>query len=147
MANVTAVTFTWLGGQFQMGDAATPENFTTVNQVDSVDFSGSKRAIENVTSADNTDGADRKAGRTKDWGTCKVMYWHNPNDATHQQLAALDDGAEHDFKVINAVGFGSKTFKAIVQTFYDHKMEINKGVKKTVTLDISGPVTSSIAGA
>lgn len=144
MSNITAVTFTWLGGQFQLGLAPSA---TTVPQVDDVDFSGSKRAMETVTSADNTDGADRKSGRTKDWGTCKVTFWFNPNDPVHQQFSALDDGNEHPFTVVNAVGFGSKTFNAVVEVFYDHKMVINKGTKKTVTLAISGPVTSSLPGA
>jgi hypothetical protein len=148
MPNVTATTFTWINGQFQIGDGATPtEGFTTISQVESVDFSGSKRAIETVTSADNTDSADRKAGRTKDWGTCSVSYWLNPNDPTHQQFENADDGLPHNFKCVNPGGLGTRSFTGIVETISDHKLELAKGTKVTAKIAISGPITFSIPAA
>lgn len=148
MPNVTAITFTWIGGQFKMGSGdGPPETFTLLTQVDNVDFSGSKRAIEPVTSADNTDSADRKAGRTKDWGTCSVSYWLNPVDPTHQQFANLDDGQPHNFQVINPGGLGQRSFAGIIETGSDHKLELAKGTKVTAKIAISGPIAFSIPAA
>jgi hypothetical protein len=146
--NVTATTFTFLGGQFQYGDGATPtENFTTVNQVQNVDFGSSKRATEDVTSADNSDSYQRFQGRLKDPGMATVTILWNPNDATHQGLAALDDGATHNFKCINPGGNGTRSFAGIIETSDDHKLEINKATIQPVKIKISGPVTHTLAGA
>jgi hypothetical protein len=146
--NQPATTFVWIGGQFQIGNQdGPPETFTTIAQVEAVDFTGSKRAIENVTSADNTDGADRKAGRTKDWGTVTVTYWLNPNDPTHQQFENADDGLPHNFKCINPAGLGQRSFVGIVETISDHKLELAKGTKVTAKVAISGPITFSIPAA
>jgi hypothetical protein len=146
-ANITATTFTFLGGQFQIGDGATPENFTTISQVQNVDFSGSKRDTEEVTSADNTDTVKRFAGRLKEPGTASMTILWNPNDATHQLFQAADDGNAHNFKCINPGGFGTRSFAAIIETADDHKLELNKATMQTIKLKISGPVTHTIAGA
>jgi hypothetical protein len=147
MPNVTATTFTFLGGQFQIGDKANTENFTTINQVEAVDFSGSKRDTEEVTSADNTDTFKRYAGRLEEPGTCTVSIWWNPNDATHQSMANANDGTVWDFKCINPGGFGTRSFSALIETIFDHKLELGKGTLKNIKLKLSGPITSSIVGA
>jgi hypothetical protein len=148
--NATATTFTFLGGQFQYGDGnpnGTGEQFTTVSQVQNVDFGSSKRATEDVTSADNTDSVQRFAGRLKDPGMATVTILWNPNDVTHQGLAALDDGAAHNFQCINPGGNGTRRFAGIVETGDDHKLEINKGTIQSVKIKISGPVIHTLAGA
>lgn len=147
MANVPAVTFTFLGGQFQIGDGAGSESFTTISQVQSVDFGGSKRDTEDITSADNTDSFKRFTGRLQDPGTCTVGIWWNPNDTTHQLLANADDGLPHDFKCINPGGFGTRSFAAIVETVRDQKLELGKGNMKTIKLKLTGPVTATVPGA
>src|SRR5689334_22967980 len=102
MANVTATAFTDLGGQFQIGDGHTPtENFTTVNQVTEVDFSGTKVDAQDVTNADNTDATKRFKDTLFDPGDCTVNFIYNPQDATHQQLrAAFNSRGSHNFKQI-----------------------------------------------
>lgn len=145
--NQTATTFSLLGAQFQIGDGATPENFTTISQVDSCDFSGSKVDTEEVTSADNTDGVKRHTDRLQDFGECTVEIMWNPNDATHQQLhAAWIARGSHNFKRINAGGFGTKTFTGII-TALDEKQTLDKGTKRTCKIKLSGLPTFSVAGA
>ncbi len=147
MSNVPATTFTYLGGQFQIGDGGNPtEIFTTIAQVVDVDFNGSKRDTEETTSADNTDAYKRFAGRLIDPGGVTIDIWWNPNDPTHQQFANANDGAAHNFKSI-VPGFGTRSFAAIIETPLDLKFEINKGVKKQIKLKVSGPITESVAGA
>lgn len=149
MPNVTASTFTLLGGQFQIGDSTdgASVNYTTVNQVDSCDFSGSKVDVEDVTSADNTDGYKRKQDRLADAGQCQAEILWNPNDATHQQLwNAYISRGRRDFKRINAGGLGTRAFTGII-TSMDEKQTIDKATKMTVKIDISGPITETIAGA
>jgi hypothetical protein len=146
MPNVTATTFTFLGGQFEYGDGATPENFTLVNQVESVDEGGNKIDIEEVTSADNTDRYKRKAGRLEDPGTVAAVILWNPTDPTHQGLMALKDGQPHNFKVINPGAFGQRFFSAIIESATDQKLELNKGTRRTVKLAVNGPVTFTVGG-
>lgn len=146
--NITAATFSLLGGQFQLGDGGSPtENFTTINQVKSVDFSGSKLDTEEVTSADNTDGIKRHVDRLQDFGDCSVEILWNPNDATHQQLhnAWIAKGS-HDFKRINTSGFGTKSFTGIITSF-DEKQQLDKATVKSCKIKLTGPVTFSIPGA
>jgi hypothetical protein len=148
MPNVQATTFTFLGGLFEIGNQdGPPETFTPITQVQSVDFSGSKRATEDVTSADNTDTIQRFAGRLKDPGSVSVAVLWNPNDPTHIQLQAADDGLAHDFKCINPGGFGSRSFSAIVETVSDQKLELNKGTIRTIKLKQTGPVTPTVGTA
>jgi hypothetical protein len=148
MPNTTAATFSLLGGQFQIGDGATPtEGFTTINQVKSVDFSGSKLDVEEVTSADNTDGIKRHVDRLQDFGECSVEILWNPNDTTHQQLhnAWIAKGT-HNFKRINTSGFGTKLFAGIITSF-DEKQALDKATIKSCKIKLNGAPTFSIPGA
>jgi hypothetical protein len=148
MPNTQATTFTFLGGLFQYGDGGNPtEIFTAVNQVQDVDFGSSKRNTEDITSADNIDGIMRFAGRLKDPGMVTLMILWNPNDPSHQALAALDDGLLHNFKCVNPGGNGTRSFAGIVETSDDHKLQINKATIQPFKIKISGPVTHTIGGA
>lgn len=139
MANVTAATFTFLGGQFQLGDGATPtENFTTISQVKHVDFGSSKVQTEEVTSADNTDAARRFVSTLYDAGDVSVDIFWNPQDTTHQSLrtAFLNRGS-HNFKCINPAGLGTYSFAGII-TAFDVKEQIDKPTELSVKVKISG---------
>jgi hypothetical protein len=141
MPNVTATTFTLLGGQLQIGDGATPENFTTISQVQSCDFGGEKLETDIVTSADNTDAVIRKQDRLLDEGQCSGEILWNPLDASHIQLAtAWRARGSHNFKRISPGGFGTRSFPAIIVGFAQ-KETLNKATMKSYKLDISGPVT------
>lgn len=140
MANVAATTFTYLGGQFQAGDGHTPtENFTTINQVLDVDFTGSKVDVQDVTNADNTDGVRRYTSTLFNPGTCTVNILWNTQDATHQQLQALflAKGA-HNFKRINAGGFGTRSFTGIIESL-DIKEVLDKPTQAALKIQLSGP--------
>jgi hypothetical protein len=145
--NVKATSFTLLGGQFQIGDGATPENFTTISQVQSCDFSGSKVATDDVTSADNTDGIIRKTDRLMDEGQCSGEIIWNPTDASHQQLsAAYRARGTHNFKRINPGGFGTRALTGII-TSLDVKQTLTKASMASFKIDISDPITQTVAGA
>ena len=145
--NQTASTFTLLGAQFQIGDGATPEVFTTIAQVDSCDFSGSKVDTEDVTSADNTDGVRRYSDRLQDFGECTVEFWWDPTNPVHQQFhSAWIARGTHNFKRVNPGAFGTRSFSGIITSF-DEKQVIDKGTKKSVKIKLSGLPTFSIPGA
>jgi hypothetical protein len=145
--NTTATSFTLLGGQLQIGDGATPENFTTISQVQSCDFGGDKVETDTVTSADNTDATVRKTDRLFDPGQCSGEIIWNPNDASHQQLwnAYIARGT-HNFKRINPGGFGTRAFPAII-TGLPIKQTLNKATMASFKLEIAGPITTTIPGA
>jgi predicted secreted protein len=141
MSNVTATTFTYLGGQFQIGDGATPtENFTTITQVKQVDFGSSKVDTADVTSADNTDFSRRFVPLLFDAGDVSVDVIWNPADASHQALrTAFINRAVHNFKCINPTGFLTYTFAGIIIGF-DVKESIDKTSELSVKIKISGPL-------
>jgi predicted secreted protein len=139
MSNVTAATFTFLGGQFQLGDGGTPtENFTTISQVKSVDFGSSKVQTEEVTSADNTDSARRYVSTLYDAGDVSIEVIWNPSDATHVSLrTAFMARGQHNFKVVNPASLGTYTFAGIITSF-DVKEHIDKPADLSVKVKISG---------
>lgn len=141
MPNVTATTFTYLGGQFQIGDGHTPtENFTTINQVVDVDFSGSKVDTVDVTTADNTDSTKRFKDTLFDPGDCSITIMWNPQDATHQQLqAAFLARGSHNFKRINPGSFGTRSFTGIITALDLGKETLDKPVQTTCKVKLSGP--------
>jgi hypothetical protein len=146
-ANVTATSFTLLGGQLQIGDGATPENFTTISQVQTCDFGGEKVEVDTVTSADNTDGVIRKQDRLLDEGQCSGEIIWNPNDASHQQFwTAWRARGKHNFKRINPGGFGTRSFTGII-VGASLKQTLNKATMCAYKIDISDPVTSTVPGA
>jgi hypothetical protein len=144
--NQPATTFTFLGGLFEYGDGQSPENFTPVSQVQSVDEGGNKVDPEDITSADNTDRIKRKTGRLEDPGTVSPVIFWNPTDPTHQGLMALKDGNPHNFKVVNPGAFGVRLFPAIIETATDQKLELGKGTMRTIKLVVSGPVVFTVGG-
>lgn len=147
MPNVTATTFTLLGGQLQIGDGGSPENFTTISQVQSCDFGGEKVETDPVTSADNTDGIIRKTDRLQDEGQCSGEILWNPSDASHQQFwNAWRARGTHNFKRINVGGFGTRSFPGII-TSASIKQTLNKATMLSYKIDIAGPIATTIPGA
>ncbi len=138
--NVTATTFTYLGGLFELGNGASPEVFTAITQVHAVDFSGEKRDTQKVTTADNTDGVDRFVGTTKDPGDASVDLIWNPADTTHQSLQTASDGLAHNFKRV--IGSHTRSFAGII-TSLTFKEEIDKPTKASLKIKITGPITES----
>lgn len=147
MPNVTATTFTFLGGQLQIGDGGGPENFTLISQVKTCDFSSSKLDTEDVTSADNTDGVKRFSDRLFDPGDLSAEIDWNPTDASHQQLYnAWIARGPHNFKRLNPGGFGTRAFTGII-TSLDFKQALDKATTASLKVKLSGPPTSTIPGA
>lgn len=143
MANVTATTYSRLGGQFQIGNAATPEIFTTIAQVKEVDYGGQKVDVSPVTSADNTDGVIRKKDFLFDPGQVTITIFWNPLDPTHQQLEnAFIARGTWDFKDIKPGGIGTRAFSGIIMSL-EGKETIDKPTEKTCKIDISGPWTDT----
>lgn len=149
MANIEATTFTLTGGQFQMGNGATPEIFTTLTQVTDVDLGSSKWDAPEVTSADNSDGVRRYTRTLKDPGDVTVTFWFNPNDATHQQLRAMAQAATAtltptNFKFVRPGTNGTESFAACLISLDYGKITLDKPTAATAKLKISGEVTYSL---
>lgn len=143
MANVTATTFNYLGGQFSIGNGGNPESFTPISQIMDVDFSGSKVDTADVTSADNTDTWRRHKDELKDAGECTVQILWNPNDTTHVLLqTSFRNGGTYDFQRVNPGGFGTLSFSGII-TSLDQKQQLDKPTQATCKIKISGAPSGS----
>lgn len=142
MANETAVTFNFLGGQFMIGDGANVENFTLIKQVQACDFTGNKVDTAEVTSADDIDRKRRYQGQLEAEGECDIVIFWNPQDASHILLLAAKDGNRHDFKRVAPGGFGTKAFAGTIVSM-TQKEELDKPTMMSVKIQISGPVTNT----
>jgi hypothetical protein len=148
MANIEATTFTLTGAQFQLGNGATPEIFTTLTQVSDVDFSSMKWDAPEVTSADNTDGVRRYTRTLKDPGDVTVTFWFNPQDPTHQQARALaNTGATltpTNFRFIRPGTFGQVNFAGCLISLEEGKISLDKPVAAVMKIKVSGELTYTI---
>lgn len=148
MANIEATTFTLTGGQFKIGNGATPEVFTTLTQVTDVDFGSMKWDAPDVTSADNNDGVRRYTRTLKDPGDVTVTFWFNPQDPTHQQARALaQSGATltpTNFQLVRPGTFGQVSFAGCVISYEEGKVSLDKPVAAVLKIKVSGEFVYSI---
>jgi Lambda phage tail tube protein, TTP len=148
MPNIEATTFTLVGGQFQIGNGASPEIFTTLTQVTDVDFGSMKWDTPEVTSADNNDGVKRFTRTLKDPGDCTVTFLFNPQDPTHQQAKALVQAGATltptNFKFLRPGTFGTVSFAGCAVSCEEGKIGLDKPVVATLKIKVSGELVYSI---
>ncbi len=91
------------GTQLQVGDGQTPENFTTIARVMSIEGPGFQRDEIDVTSHDSQEWKETIAG-LKDASDLKFTVTWNPADPTHDEttglLAMFNDGATRNWRLV-----------------------------------------------
>ncbi len=139
MAATQAITF--MGGDLKIGDAASPEVFTAVAEVQKVAFSGNKVEFPDVTNIQSPSNYKEFIATTIEAGECSFDANLVPGNATQTALYTMRDArTKHNIKVILPSSAGTYSFVAFVASI-DTNLDFGKEAKLAVKLKITGPVT------
>jgi predicted secreted protein len=139
--------FIGLGTQLQYGNGCSPETFTTVALLKTVQKSGAKAGTEDVTTMDNIDGKQRFIGTLIDEGEYSLAGIFSANDTTQAELESIfQSRLANDFKIVlppfgtYATSLGNWAFSAII-TGIDIELQHDKASTISIKLKVSGGVT------
>ena len=126
------------GSQFQIGVPGSPETWTTILGVDSIDLGSNKVDTVDVTDMSTAGSARTFIGGLENSGDVTVKIKVKPGDATQTQLLAAKDGTVHDFKAIYPGAVRTVSFSGIISSA-DESIPGDKIPTYTVKIQISGP--------
>jgi len=143
MAGCGSNAFWVYGSTLQMGDAGTPEVFTTIAEVKDMDFSFERDEIE-VTSQDSTNGWRQFIPGFRDAGELSFEANWLPTNATHDDVTGLleqfkDDDC-HNFKLILPDTILTIAFTAFVTNF-EVDLPLEEQGNLSITLRMTGEPT------
>lgn len=133
------------GTLLKIGDAATPEVFTTIAEVTSI--AGPKLALEalETTNHSSTDGWRERIGGLLDAGEVTFEINFEPTASTHAYgtglIKDMVNRTKRNFKVVfSDTGATTWTFTALV-TAFEPSMPFDDKLTASVTLQITGKPT------
>ena len=116
---------------------------TSLNGVESVNFSGDKVATDKTTTMLSTDGIDTYIGATKEPGTVDVKCFYYPGDSSQIAIEAVKNaGFAVQCQVIYPLGLGTASFLGIVESV-TRGLPLAKVCPLDVKIKVSGPITYS----
>jgi predicted secreted protein len=133
--------FTFTGGAVKTGDAASPEVFTGVSEVQTVSFSGDKVDVVDVTHALSPGGNREFIATLGDNGTMQFTANWLPADTTHINLKTKRDAKAPINWQVTLVPSAVKLSFAGIITGIDRNLDFNKEAKLTVKVKITGTLT------
>lgn len=129
------------GTFLQVGDGATPENFTTIAEVGDISGPAVSRDTEEVTNHSSPDGYEEFITTIKRSGEVTFPINFIPTDPTHDQstglLAMLDSGVLKNWRLLLSTTGRRWQFAALVTNFEGASPVVGKQ-SADVTLKISG---------
>ena len=130
------------GSTIGVGDAASPEVYTTIANIDSITGPGATAADIEVTDLSST--AKEFLLDLPDYGTVTCSGFYEPNNTQHEQLRA-DNAAStaRNYRVtINSSPQATYTFNARVSEFSPEEA-VAAAVRFTFALRVNGVVTKA----
>ena len=133
--------FSGFGTQLQLGDGGTPiENFTSISEIQKVDFTGSKVDIIDVTHMQSPAARREYLATLIDSGEVSFDANFIPTDLTQAQLQAVMDARKaRNWKVVLPNTLGTFSFAGIV-TSLDRNLTFDKEAKLTGKIKITGTI-------
>jgi len=133
------------GTLLKIGDAATPENFTTIAEVADIGGPGLKANTEDVTHHGSSGGWEEKIVTTLAAGDVKFDLNFQPVASTHSQTSGLlrdmKNKTKRNFQLVFPdTGNTTWTFAAYV-TGFEPKAPVKGKLSASVTLEITGQPT------
>ena len=129
------------GTLLKLGDAATPEVFTTVAEVRDISGPSLVTETEEVTSHDSPSGHMERIATLIDTGEISFAINLIPTNATHDEHTGLASAARdklpHNFQIILPSSTKTLTGPAIV-TNYEYAAEVAGVLTASITLQPSG---------
>jgi len=133
--------FSGFGTAVQLETSASPFVFNEIAEVQTVDFTGSKVDLVDVTNMQSPTAYREYLATLKDAGELQFTANFIPGDSTQVSLqVAFDSRAVQHWKVILPSLLGEFDFNGIV-TALDHSLNFDKEAKLTVKVKITGPNT------
>ncbi len=134
-----------MGTQFQRGDGATPENFTTVSEQVKIDGPTEKADTADVTNMDSPNNYREYISTLLEGGEVQLEMNYIPGSASQQGLRSDYTGRQRrNFKILVPDGSGGTaatwSFAAVV-TEMTRAYEVDKAMRQTVKLKVSGAPT------
>jgi len=131
------------GGAFSISNGDSPETFTSIDGVTSVEFGGSATdTLDDSAMGDSSLARTYIPGRTKA-GDVTIKGWHKPGNTSQGKLVtARKSGAVTNFKYVYEGTAATETFAAIVVS-YDKTITDDKQIEFTCKVTISGDITIS----
>lgn len=133
--------FSGFGTSVQLETSASPFVFNEIAEVQTVEFTGSKVDLVDVTNMQSPTAYREYLATLKDAGELQFTANFIPGDTTQQSLqAAFDSRAKQNWLVTLPSALGDFSFQGIV-TAIDHALNFDKEAKLTVKVKITGPNT------
>ncbi len=130
------------GTKVQLGNGQSPESFTTIAELTTIDWSGMKVSLADMTNHGSVDSFKESVGTTIDPGQIKFTVNFIVTNLTHGYTAglmlALVSKALRNFRwVFPDVGATTWGFSGIVSGF-DCKAPVDGKMEANFTVDVSG---------
>jgi predicted secreted protein len=143
---MTTSAFWAYGSTIQLGDAATPEVFTSIAEITELAFLEMSRDKIDVTSHSSADGYREKMPGLRDAGKISVKANWLPNNATHDEttgiLAKFNDNVLHNWKIIAPSTLVTAAFAGYVSDF-KADLPLEEQGQLEFAIEISGKPTVS----
>ncbi len=129
-----------IGDTFSFATVASPTTYTTLDGVQSIDFTGDKVMTEKTTTMSTANGVDTFISATQDPGTVDVKCLFFPGDASQTALEAIRAaGAPVNMKATYGTAHTS-SFSGIVESM-SKNFPLDKPATLDVKIKITGPIT------
>ncbi len=127
--------------KFYIGDGASPEVFTKIDEVFSIGPLGGTRPTVNMTSHDTLEYEDLLGFDLKDGNEIQVQANDIVSNASQALIWAADDGDQHNFRWVDRNGSG-RQFPGIITQCGVDPSDLRGKVAFTFTVKIVGALTS-----
>ena len=129
-----------IGSEFQVGDGATPEVFTSVGSITSLKLPETTRDVQDATTLDSPNETEEKMVTLKRRGDGSITINHDPSaDVLTEFEGYLDAGALKTFRAIYPNGEDYVEFAAFVKGVDEGEITPDGLLTATITLAASGP--------
>ena len=140
------------GTQFQCGNGASPEVFTTLPEVLTIKFGGITVGTQKVTNQDSPqiNGLifEEYIGTLADGKEVDVTFNYRPADVTQQALQSSQDGKPHNFRIVvrdltqsPIAILKTMSYSAFVTEWAIPDFPLEKQIEGTCKMKITGTVT------
>lgn len=143
---MTTSAFWAFGAALQLGDGASPENFTAIAEITDLAPPKMKKGSSDVTSYSSTSGYREFLPVLRDAGEVAIKANWLPNNVTQDEttgiLASFNTDTNHNWKIVLPSSIATLAFAGHV-TGFEPSAPLDKAAALAFSIKISGPITVS----
>jgi predicted secreted protein len=132
--------FSFFGGDVKLGDGMGTETFTAIEEVQTVEFTGSKVDLADVTHVHSPNRRREYIGTLIDSGELAFTANYIPG-ATQQGVlqTTMDAALPRNWEVVLPSSLGTLSFAGVI-TSIDRNLSFDKEAKLSVKVKVTGPI-------